>query len=118
MEIPWPKALVIGIVAGFLSGLLGIGGGVIIVPLLVLWLRVDQFQATATSVATISVTASAALITFGVGDSVEWGVAAIVFIGGATGAWFGAKYLDHIPEWALAGGFTVVIAIASVRMFL
>lgn len=117
METIWLKAALVGAVAGFLSGLLGIGGGVILVPALVLWIRIDQFQATATSVATIVVTATAALVTFGAGDSVEWGPAAIVFIGSATGAWFGAKFLDRIPEWLLAGGFTVVIAIAAVRMW-
>jgi uncharacterized membrane protein YfcA len=118
MQIHWFKAVVIGVVAGYLSGLLGIGGGVIIVPAFVLWLRMDQFVATATSVATIAVTAGAALITFGIGDSVDWPVAAIVFIGSATGAWLGAHFLDRIPEWILAGSFSAVMTIAAVRMFL
>lgn len=118
MQVHWLKAVIIGVVAGFLSGLLGIGGGVIIVPAFVLWLHIDQFSATATSVATIAVTAGAALITFGIGDSVDWPVALVVFVGSATGAWFGARFLDRIPEWMLAGGFTVVMTIAAVRMFL
>jgi uncharacterized membrane protein YfcA len=118
MEIHWFKAVALGIVAGYLSGLLGIGGGVVIVPAFVLWLGIDQFSATATSVATIAITASAALITFGIGGSVDWTVAAIMFIGSATGAWLGAKYLDRVPEWMLAASFTAVIAVAAVRMAL
>ncbi len=118
MQIYWLKAVIIGAVSGFLSGFLGIGGGVIIVPALVLWLKIDQFSATATSVATIAVTAGAALVTFGINDSVDWPVAIVVFIGSATGAWFGANLLDRIPEWMLAGGFAIVMTVASVRMFL
>lgn len=118
MEIPWFKAALVGLVGGFLSGLLGIGGGVVIVPALVLWLRIDQFRAAATSVTAIVATATAALATFGIGDSVDWGTAAIVFAGSAVGAWFGAKYLERIPEWSLAGVFSVVMAIAAVRMWI
>lgn len=117
MDVPWIKAASIGAVAGFLSGLLGIGGGVIIVPALVLWLHIDQFRAAATSVATIFVTASAALVTFGINDSVDWGTAAIVLVGSAAGAWLGARFLDRIPEWWLAGTFSLVMAVAAVRMW-
>ena len=118
MDIPWFKAALVGAVAGFLSGLLGIGGGVIIVPSLVLWLRMDPKRSAASSVATITVTAAAALVTFGVGDSVDWTAAAIVFVGSATGAVLGARYLDRIPDWTLAATFSVVMAIGAVRMWL
>lgn len=117
MEIPWFKAVIIGVIAGFLSGLLGIGGGVIIVPAFVLWLKIDQFRASATSVATIVITASAALVTFGVGGAVDWRAASIIFIGSAAGALLGARYLERIPEWSLATAFSVVMTVAAVRMW-
>ncbi len=117
MEIPWFKAVIIGVVAGFLSGLLGIGGGVVIVPAFVLWLRIDQFRAAATSVATIVVTASAALVTFGIGGAVDWRAALIIFVGSATGAVLGARYLERIPEWSLAAVFSVVMTVGAVRMW-
>ncbi|MCL1599248.1 MAG: TSUP family transporter [Actinomycetia bacterium] len=117
MGFSWPKAAAVGIVAGFLSGLLGIGGGVIVVPGLVLLLGLDQYSAAATSVATIVLTAAAGLVAFGVNGSVDWGTALIVFIGAATGAWAGAHYMNKIPEHVLAGVFTLVMAVASVRMF-
>jgi uncharacterized protein len=112
------KAVAIGAVAGFLSGLLGIGGGVIVVPGLVLLLGLDQYAASATSAATIVLSASAAVIAFGAKGSVDWGVAAIILIGSATGAWIGAKYLERIPEYLLAGVFSLVMVVAAVRMWL
>ena len=118
MASVWPRALAIGVVAGFASGLLGIGGGVIVVPGLVLLLHMDQYRAAATSVATIVVSASAALIAFGANGSVDWVTAGIVFVGSATGAWLGAHYLDRIPEHLLAGVFSVVLLISAVRMWL
>jgi uncharacterized membrane protein YfcA len=42
----------------------------------------------------------------------------VVFAGSAVGAWTGAHYMHKIPEYALAGVFTLVLAISSVRMFL
>ena len=117
MSFSWPKAAIVGIVAGFLSGLLGIGGGVIVVPGLVLLVGLDQRSAAATSVATIVLTASAGLLAFGTGDNVNWIYAGIVFAGAATGAWAGAHYMHKIPEHVLAGVFTLVLAISSVRMF-
>jgi uncharacterized protein len=112
------KALAIGAVAGFLSGLLGIGGGVIVVPGLVLLLRLDQYSASATSAATIVMSASAAVVAFGTRGSVDWGVAAVILVGSAVGAWTGARYLEKVPEHLLAGVFSGVMLIAAIRMWL
>lgn len=117
MQIPWFKAVIIGVGAGYVSGLLGVGGGILIVPALVLWLHMDPKLSAASSVATITITAAAALITFGAGDAVNWPAAGLVFIGSATGAVIGARYLDRIPDWVLAGVFSLVLAIGAVRMW-
>lgn len=117
MGFSWLKAAAVGIVAGFLSGLLGIGGGVIVVPGLVLLVGLDQYSAAATSVATIVLSASAALVVLGTGDSVGWTTALIVFAGAAAGSWAGAKYMDKIPEYVLTGVFAFVMAVAAVRMW-
>jgi len=116
MGFSWQKAALVGVVAGFLSGLLGIGGGVIVVPGLVLLVGLNQYSAAATSVAAIILTASAALVTFGIGGDVDWGTAAIVFAGSATGAWVGAKYIDKVPEQVLAAAFTLMLAASALRM--
>ncbi len=120
MESNWLFAMVIGIVAGFLSGLFGIGGGVVIVPAFVLILKLDQYRAAATSVATIVVTAAAGLVTFSVtatgDDQINWTAAAIVFSGSAVGAVIGARYLERIAEYVLTGVCALVMAIGAVRM--
>lgn len=122
MESRWFFAVLIGIVAGFLSGLLGIGGGVVIVPAFVLLLKLNQYRAAATSVATIAVTAAAALVTFVVtatGDEqIDWSAATVVFAGSAVGVVIGARYLERIPEYVLAGVFSLLMAIGAVRMAL
>ena len=112
------RALGIGIVAGFLSGLLGIGGGVIVVPGLVLLVGLDQYEASATSAATIVLSASAAVVSFGFNGSVDWATAALIFAGSAVGAWFGARHLERVPEHILAGVFSAVMVVAAVRMWL
>ncbi len=117
MTFSWPRAAAVGIVAGFLSGLLGIGGGVIVVPGLVLLVGLDQYSAAATSVATIVFSASAALVAFGVGASVGWTTALIVFGGAAVGSWAGARYMHKVPEHVLAGVFALVLAVAAIRMW-
>lgn len=118
MASMWLKALAVGLVAGFASGLLGIGGGVIVVPGLVLIMGLDQYHAAATSVARTVMAAAAALAVFGTKGSVDWSTALIVFVGSATAAWIGAKYLNRVPEYLLAGLFSIVMLIAAVPMWL
>ena len=118
MSFSWPKAALVGAVAGFLAGLLGIGGGVIVVPGLVLLVGLSQHKASGTAVAELIFSASAALLAFAIAGSVDWITAMFVFAGSAVGAWTGAHYMDRIPEYALSGIFTLVLAISSVRMFL
>jgi uncharacterized membrane protein YfcA len=118
MGFSWFKALLVGLVAGFASGLLGIGGGVIVVPGLVLLVGLTQYTAAATSVVTIVMSASAAVIAFGINGNVDWLVAFLVFLGSGTGAWLGAKFQDRIPEFVLSGVFAVVLLGSAVRMWL
>jgi uncharacterized membrane protein YfcA len=117
MGFSWVRALVVGLVAGFVAGLLGIGGGVIVVPGLVLFVGMSQYEAAATSVATIVLSAAAAVVAFGINGNVEWPVALVVFAGSATGAWLGAHYQDRIPEWLLAGAFSFIMVVSAVRMW-
>lgn len=118
VDFPWYKAAVVGAVAGFISGLLGIGGGVIVVPGLVLLVGLNQYSAAATSVATIVGSLAAALFAFSSEGTVDWTTAAIIFIGAAVGAWAGAKWMDRIPEHLLAGTFAAVMGVAAIRMWL
>lgn len=118
MGFSWAKAAAVGVVAGTVSGLLGIGGGVIVVPGLVLLVGLNQYNAAATSVATITLSASAALAAFAYSGSVDWLTAMIIFAGAAVGAVVGARFLERVPEHILAAAFSLVMFAAAIRMWL
>ncbi len=109
---------IIGLLAGFAGGLFGVGGGVLIVPGLVLWLGARQHQAHATSVAAIVVVAAASAGRFALAGSVDWGAAAIMFLGAGLGAYLGARLLSFIPEIWLAAAFVALALISVARLAL
>ncbi len=112
------KALGIGLAAGVFGGMFGVGGGLIVVPALVLLLGFDQYRAAGTSVATIVASSSAALASFAVGDAVDWRSALFLFAGAGVGAWFGARHIERVPQHVLTAVFAVFVAFAAVRMWL
>ena len=105
-----PVALAISLVAGSISGLLGLGGGILQVPALNAWCGVPLRAAAATSAIMIGITASASAPLYWVrGDVVPPLAAAAVlgtFLGSRTGVWFGerapAKWLKVILASVLA----------------
>ncbi|MDJ0498417.1 MAG: sulfite exporter TauE/SafE family protein [Acidimicrobiia bacterium] len=118
MTVPASRAVALGLIAGLVGGLFGIGGGVIVVPGLVLGLGFDQHRASGTSVATIVASAGAALITFAGDGSVDWRAAAVITAGAVTGAAIGARILHRIPAATLRWVFAVVLVAAAFRMAL
>ncbi len=112
------RAIAIGLIAGFLAGLFGVGGGIVAVPGLVLLLGLTQHRAHATSMAAILATATAAAITAGLAGSVDWAVAAVLACGSVVGAYIGARLLDHIPEVWLAVAFSILATVSAVRLFI
>jgi uncharacterized membrane protein YfcA len=109
--------MLLGLAAGILGGTFGVGGGIIIVPGLVLWLGLTQHRASATSITAILATASAALVRFSVGGEVAWGAAGWVLIGALTGGYLTAGYMQRIPAVWLARVFFVVVVVAAIRMW-
>lgn len=115
--VPRPViAALIGLAAGVVSGLFGVGGGVIVVPSLVLILGFAQRHASGTSTATIVASSSAALVAFVLEGEVDWGAAALVFAGSGFGAWAGARYLSKVPERGLGIAFATVMVVAAARL--
>lgn len=108
----------IGLVAGLLSGLFGVGGGTVIVPLLVLMLSVDQRQAAGTSLAAIVPTASVGVISYAMSGSVAWIPAIILAAGAVVGAQIGTRLLPRISQSALRWGFVGFLLVVIVSLFL
>lgn len=107
----------VGLAAGLLSGLFGVGGGTVIVPMLVLLLGFDQRLAAGTSLAAIVPTASVGVISYAVHGSVAWIPALILAAGAVIGAQIGAWLLARIPQNALRWGFVGFLAVVIVMLF-
>ena len=88
----------IGVAGGLLSGLLGVGGGVIMVPLLVLWAGYRQRDAHALSLGAIIPISLAGVITYGAAGKVRVGYAVALAVGAIVGARLGAGLLARIEE--------------------
>jgi uncharacterized membrane protein YfcA len=106
-------SVVIGLVAGAMGGLAGLGGGVFMVPLMSELLKVRQHEAHGTSLVAIVFTGTTGAIAYGLQKSVDI-VAAILLAATAvlTARW-GAKFTAVLPEWKLKrsfGAFLIFIA--------
>ena len=112
------RLVLIGLAAGFFSALFGVGGGVVIVPLLVLLMRWEIRSATATSLAAIGITATAGVITYVVHGEVRPVYALLVGVPAAFGAVGGATLQQRVPVRTLSYLFAVVLVAIAVRMLL
>ena len=111
-----PKLLAIGIGGGVLSGLLGVGGGVIMVPLLVLWAGYAQREAHAMSLGAIIPISLASVLTFGVAGQVRLGYAVALTLGSIVGARVGVGLLARIDERRLKIVFGLFLAATSILL--
>ena len=105
-----------GVGAGFLSGLFGVGGGLVIVPGLMAVLRMDQRRASATSLAAIIVTAAVGSGTYALHGEVSWAGAALLVVGALAGSQIGVWFLRRLPAPALPWiliGFTVFVIVSQ-----
>ncbi len=107
----------IGIAAGMLSGLLGLGGAIIIIPALVMFLGYSQqtAQGTALVMMVLPVGALAAYQYYKDGF-VEMKPALVMAVFFFIGGYFGAKYATHIPQALLKKLFAVMLIILAIKM--
>ena len=107
---------VVGLVIGALSGLAGIGGGVFLIPALVLFLGWTQHQAVGTTLAVMvpPVTLAAALEYYHRGF-VDIKVALILTAAVFVGSWITARFADAIPEYWLKRVFGILLFVLALR---
>ncbi|MFT4158168.1 MAG: sulfite exporter TauE/SafE family protein [Microbacterium sp.] len=108
----------IGLAAGLLSGLFGVGGGTVIVPLLVLLVHLDQRISAGTSLAAIVPTAIVGVISYAAHDSVAWVPALILAAGAVVGAQIGTRLLSTLSQTVLRWSFVVFLGAVIVSLFL
>jgi uncharacterized protein len=112
-----PQLVAIGLLAGLFSGLLGVGGGVVMVPLLVLWAGLGQRDAHAVSLGAIIPISIAGVLTYGVAGEVRLPEAGALAVGSILGARLGAGLLVRANERGLRllfGLFLVAVAVLMV----
>lgn len=104
------KVLVTATVVGLVTGFLGVGGGFLVVPALVLALALPMHQAVGTALVVIAVTSATALATrAGAGVAPEWGVVAMLTATSALAAALAARWTARLDSHRLQGAFVVVL---------
>ena len=109
-----PQLLAIGLAGGALSGLLGVGGGIVMVPLLVIWAGYTQRDAHAMSLGAIVPISVAGVLTYGIAGEVRLPEALALAVGAVAGARVGAGLLSRLGDRPLKltfGSFLVAVAI-------
>ena len=104
-----------------LGGLLGVGGGFVMIPLLVLWAKVDQRKANATSLVAIIPIAIAAVpiyyFTKGT-PQVDFRLALFLVIGSVFGAYIGARTLKSVPDRPLRYGVAALMMLVGLKQLI
>ena len=106
----------IGTAAGVFSGLFGVGGGTVIVPLLILWLGYGEREATGTSLAAIALIAAAAMLAQGAYGNVHVGDGLLVGVPAVGGVLAGTWLQQRVPPRAVSLLFAVLLAATAVGL--
>jgi hypothetical protein len=119
-KLTWPPLmarLMTGGIAGLLAGLLGVGGGVIMVPLQILLLQESIKTAIQTSLGVIVITAISACAGHALRGNVLWFVGLILGLGGLLGAQISTHFLPKLPDRILGWLFRSFLALLSIYVF-
>jgi uncharacterized membrane protein YfcA len=111
------RLVLIGLVAGVFGALFGVGGGIIIVPLLILLAAYPERSAMATSLAAIGLIAAEGAIFFALHGDIEPGYAALVGIPATVGVIAGTSLQQRIETRTLTLAFAGVLVAIAVRLF-
>ena len=109
----------IGVLAGVLSGLVGVGGGIVMVPLLVYFMGFNQHQAQGTSLTVLVVPVTAAAVyNYYKEGYIDWRYAAIIALFFVIGGYFGSKLAVNIDQKMLKKIFAVILIFVAGKMLL
>ena len=106
----------IGLVAGFFSAVFGVGGGIVLVPLLLLVLKYEPRVAAGTSLLAIGLTALAGTISYAARGEVKPAAAAVVGVPAMVGALAGTALQQRLTNRALSFAFAALLVAVAVRL--
>jgi uncharacterized membrane protein YfcA len=110
------RLALIGVVAGVFSAVFGVGGGLVTVPLLLLFTSLGERPAMATSLGAIGITALAGTIRYAFHGEVEWAYAALVGIPASAGAILGTAMQQRLNTRVLAYAFSAFLVVVGVLL--
>ncbi len=109
--------IIIGIAAGIFSGLIGVGGGLIMIPLFILFIGLNQYEAQGMSLAVMLPPVTLlAVLNYHQAGAINWKMAIIVSAFFIIGGYFGSKFALKIDQQTLKKVFGVVILIMALKM--
>lgn len=114
--VPWARVAAAGLLAGFTSGLFGVGGGIVVVPALALLARFPAKLATGTSLAAIVPISLAGAVGYATAGEVDLAYGLPVTVGALAGAVLGTRWLRTVSGPALQLGFAALMVATAVRL--
>ncbi|MFH1597016.1 MAG: sulfite exporter TauE/SafE family protein [Pseudomonadota bacterium] len=109
-------SLLVGLLAGIFGGLVGLGGGVVMIPLMVRFFKFSQHQAHGTSLMALVFTGLSGAVTYYLNGSVDIMAAACLAAAAIFTARFGALYANALPEWKLKRAFGFFLIFVSLLL--
>ena len=106
----------IGTAAGLFSGLFGVGGGIVAVPLLILWLGYGEREATGTSLAAIVIIAAAATATHGIYGNVDLAKGVLVGVPAVGGVLLGTALQQRVPPSTVSLLFAALLVVSAINL--
>lgn len=111
--------LLIGVLVGIFSGLVGVGGGILLIPILIYGFKFNQKMAQGTSLAMLlPPTGLLAFMQYYKSDNADLKLGLVIAVGVFFGGYLGGHWAQHIPQVAMRRGFAVFLVLVAIKMFL
>jgi uncharacterized protein len=112
------RLVLIGLAAGFFGALFGVGGGIVMVPLLILVYAYPERSAMATSLAAIGLISLEGVVFYGLHGDLKPGSAALIGFPAAVGALFGTALQQRLRDRTLSFLFAGLLVAVAVRLLI
>ncbi len=109
--------LIVGLMAGALSGFVGVGGGIIIVPAMIYFMNMNQMQAQGISLALLMLPVGVlGVVNYYKAGHIQFSYVLLMAVGFIVGNYFGSKYAMRVPEHKIKFFFSVLMLYVAVQM--